>query len=196
MFAMLCSKPLITKSMMGKYRPASFPPVVFADMEHQTATHTRKLHRMPLHRASWRLRPTFFSAVARITSPKTPENMEGRCPPVTRSATSTLPKRFPRYTRTQFRSISGIRIRPCIRGITSRLFPVKSSVPHRITMARPPGKSRALMSFPTPSLLAPDTAMEPAVEAAPARAMNMPERIPESSSAIQVILTFFSPAPR
>ena len=83
-------------------------------------------------------------------------------------------------------------ILPAVFGMIKRQFPVKSSAPVRMTMARPKGKSRPLTTFATEGF----SRAKPAVlVTTPPMPMRNPARIPRSRILADEKPAFFWPMP-
>ena len=164
---------------MGPYKEITLPPADPAQKAIHTARHTRRLHRTPRKKAVPMGKLALAAAVAMAAGAmlsKTPHR-------TTTNAITMLPMRFPQYTTAQLPMVLPPVMSPRSSGRRKRQLPVNSSLPAKITMARPAGKIAAEAIFP---------ARAPPTDAAvPARAMNIPARIPKISSRGTLCLVLF-----
>ena len=159
-FAMLCSKPEITKSPMQNQIAKILLTVSRAPVDIHTARHTSQLHKIPRTNACPKLSCTLACAVLITDAPKRPLPVSQSPVLFISATTSSAPRKFPRYTKTQLRSIPLIRIFRSSTPIIIRQFPVNSSAPQSTTIIRPTGNTAAETKRPTPRLSGSDSRLK------------------------------------
>mmetsp|Transcript_22614 Transcript_22614/g.57527 ORF Transcript_22614/g.57527 Transcript_22614/m.57527 type:complete len:203 (+) Transcript_22614:1056-1664(+) len=150
MLATECSRPMVTKVAMGAHRPIILPGSVVAAAACHTAMHTSQLHRMERMKTSDSGRDTAFM-VATLTGTGLPASTPVAC---TAATANREPIRLPVHDQNQLCSMP-----PSVAcfsyidmGMTA-VLPVNSSVPDRITMVRPTGKTRPPISLTRPGMV-------------------------------------------
>ena len=108
------------------------------------------------------------------------------------AATAAAPMKLPMYTAHQFRSMAPGVMRRSSREMAMRQLPVNSSVPVSTTMASPAGNTHPAMSRRSERFV---TSMDAQVDATPARAMNAPARMADTSIFPKGSAAFRAPTP-
>mmetsp|Transcript_7960 Transcript_7960/g.35153 ORF Transcript_7960/g.35153 Transcript_7960/m.35153 type:complete len:256 (+) Transcript_7960:3399-4166(+) len=198
MFATECSKPRVTKAVMGQKMARTLPATDVEAIVPHTARQTSQLHKIPLHNATPKERDTL--EVAMPTTAALAAGAEAVLAPKAKYAITMEPMKLPAYERSQLRKSAPASIlfarRPEHIVMT---FPVNNSAPVRITSVSPAGRPTA----PLRKLHSPGFAVASAGDDAPTHDMSkapMPMRAPAEKPRTRVVLrscaAFFSAVAR
>ena len=147
---MLCSKPEVTNSVIGKTIPKIFPIVLSAPKDIHTARHTSQLHSIPSINALPKERDVLPAPIFTVIAPSISPPDENSPVWFISHAISSAPARFPAYTMTQFLSIAVTLTFFSSTPQSMSVFPVKSSAPASTTIMSPAEKITPARILPSP----------------------------------------------
>src|SRR5450631_2421984 len=135
MLAMECSKPLVTKVMIGTKQASRLPGTSRAAVAMKTAKQTSQLQRIARMKAT--SKDSLHLAAAMLTACSATTPCSHRRDSNINEAKNNDPRKLPTSTSPQFSASFPQDISPCSAATVSRLLPVKSSAPQITTSISP-----------------------------------------------------------